>query len=136
MSPESLGRAISVFGPTGMRLTLDDLPPADTKRWVIRRKAEVVVAVRTGLIDLDQVCKRYNLSVEEFHAWARLIDRHGLRGLRTTRLQEYRKPRKVAAKISDFDGRGGNGHGGNGVVLDRDPIGARSVTAMGKVWSG
>lgn len=130
MSSESLGRAISVFGPTGMRLTLDDLPPADIKRWVIRRKAEVVVAVRTGLIDLDQVCERYNISVEEFQAWARLIDRHGLRGLRTTRLQEYRKPRNAAAKIGDF-----NGPGGHGVVHDRDPIGTRSVTAMPNVWS-
>ncbi len=128
MSSESLGKAISVFGPTGMRLTLDDLPPADIKRWVIRRKAEVVVAVRTGLIDLDQVCERYNLSVEEFQTWARLIDRHGLRGLRTTRLQEYRKPRNGAAKISDF-----NSHGGHGVVLDREPIGTLPVTAMRKV---
>jgi hypothetical protein len=104
-----------------MRLTLEDLPPADIKRWVIRRKAEVVVAVRSGLIDLDQVCERYNLSVEEFQAWARLIDRHGLRGLRTTRLQDYRKPRNGAAKIGDF-----KVHGGHGVVLDRDPIEARS----------
>ena len=32
------------------------------------------------------------LSVEEFLAWQRLIDEHGMRGLRTTRLQQYRRP--------------------------------------------
>ena len=35
-----------VIGPTGTRLTLADLPPTDTQRWVIRRKAEVVAAVQ------------------------------------------------------------------------------------------
>ena len=38
-----------VMGPDGNPLTLDDLPPAGTTRWVIRRKAEVVAAVRGGL---------------------------------------------------------------------------------------
>jgi hypothetical protein len=41
-------------------------------------------------MSLEEACTRYNLSVEEFLSWQRLIDRHGLRGLRTTRLQEYR----------------------------------------------
>jgi len=36
----------SVIGPFGLRLTLGDLPPADTRRSVVRRKAEVVAAVR------------------------------------------------------------------------------------------
>lgn len=67
-----------------------DLPPPDTKRWVMRRKAEVVAGVRSGLISLEEACERYTLSVEEFLSWQRLIDRHGVRGLRATRLQEYR----------------------------------------------
>ena len=33
-----------VIGPDGSPLTVADLPPKDTKRWVIRRKAEVVAA--------------------------------------------------------------------------------------------
>ena len=74
----------------GRRLSLDDLPPSGTKRWVIRRKAEVVAGVRAGLISLEEACERYTLSVEEFLSWQRCIDRHGLRGLRTTRLQDYR----------------------------------------------
>lgn len=79
-----------VIGPDGSPLTAADLPPPHTKRWVIRRKAEVVAAVRGGLISLDEACDRYRLTVEEFLAWQRAIERHGLAGLRTTRIQEYR----------------------------------------------
>jgi hypothetical protein len=79
-----------VIGPTGAPLTLSDLPPANTERWVIRRKAEVVAAVRGGLLSLDDACERYRLTNEEFLNWQQSIDRHGLAGLRTTRLQQYR----------------------------------------------
>jgi len=80
----------------GHRLRMEDLPPPGTKRWVIRRKAEVVAGVRAGLISLEEACARYTLSVEEFLSWQRSIDRHGMRGLRTTRLQDYRgAPRRV-----------------------------------------
>jgi len=67
-----------------------DLPPPDTKRWVARRKAVIVNAVRSGFISLDEVCRRYDLSVEEFLAWQRAIETHGVAGLRVTRLQIYR----------------------------------------------
>jgi hypothetical protein len=67
-----------------------DLPPPDTKRWVARRKAVIVNAVRSGAISLDEVCRRYELSVEEFVAWERAIEAHGVAGLRVTRLQIYR----------------------------------------------
>ena len=79
-----------VLGPTGAPLTLSDLPPGDTQRWVIRRKAEVVAAVHGGLLSLDEACSRYSLTSEEFLGWQKSIERHGLAGLRTTRLQQYR----------------------------------------------
>lgn len=79
-----------VIGPTGAPLTLNDLPPADTGRWVIRRKAEVVAAVRGGLLTLDEALDRYRLTGEEFLAWQSSIEKHGMAGLRTTRLQHYR----------------------------------------------
>ena len=44
------------------------------------------------MISLEDACNRYKLSVEEFLSWQRLIDEHGMRGLRTTRLQQYRRP--------------------------------------------
>ena len=79
-----------VIGPDGSPLTISDLPAPGTKRWVIRRKAEVVAAVRAGLLSLEEACARYTLSVEEFLSWQRLVDSHGLPGLRVTRLQDYR----------------------------------------------
>jgi hypothetical protein len=51
----------------------------------------VVDAVRSGLISLDEACSRYTLSVDEFLAWQRAVDRYGLPGLRTTRIQRYRQ---------------------------------------------
>lgn len=79
-----------VIGPDGQRLTRETLPPTDTKRWVIRRKAEVVAAVRGGLLSLEEACKQYNLSQEEFDTWRKAIERHGIQGLRTTRIQKYK----------------------------------------------
>jgi hypothetical protein len=71
----------------------DSLPPPNTKRWVIRRKAQVVSAVENGSISLEQACERYSLSVEEFLSWQRAIEAHGMRGLRATRVQQYRANR-------------------------------------------
>jgi hypothetical protein len=67
-----------------------DLPPADLKRWCARHKAVVVEAVRSGAVDIDDVCRRYALSIEEFAAWERAIQTHGVPGLRATRFQIYR----------------------------------------------
>ena len=91
MDSQSPSKGQAVIGPAGQPLTIDDLPPPETKRWVIRRKAEVVAGVRNGLISLEEACKRYKLSVDEFLSWQRLIEEHGVRGLRTTRLQQYRR---------------------------------------------
>jgi hypothetical protein len=70
--------------PGGGRNGLADLPPANTRRWVIRRKAEVVTAVRAGLLSLEEALARYGLSREEFDAWRGAFARHGMAGLRTT----------------------------------------------------
>ena len=80
-----------VIGPNGSPLTMADLPAPRTKRWVIRRKAEVIAAVRGGLLTLEEACSRYSLTVDEFLSWQSSIDRHGLAGLRTTRIQQYRE---------------------------------------------
>ena len=79
-----------VIGPDGSPLTIADLPPSNTRRWVIRRKAEVVAAVRGGLLSLEDACSRYALTMDEFLSWQASIDDHGLAGLRTTRIQQYR----------------------------------------------
>lgn len=88
--------AISVVGPTGKPMTRDDLPPPGTKRWVVRRKAEVVAGVRGGLITLKEACQRYNLSPDEFETWQRLFTDHGLSGLRATSVKKFRRPPPAA----------------------------------------
>ncbi len=67
-----------------------DLPPENTTRWIARRKAQVVQAVKDGALDLEEACRRYRLTQEEFASWQRLVNQHGLDGLRTTRLKLYR----------------------------------------------
>lgn len=79
-----------ILGPDSIPITIADLPPSNTKRWVIRRKAIVVAAIDGGLISLDEACKRYTLTVEEFMSWQHSIETYGLPGLRTTRIQYYR----------------------------------------------
>ena len=86
-----------VIGPYGNVLTVADLPPPDTVRWVIRRKAEVVCAVRGGLLSIEEACQRYRLTLEEFLSWQASVDQHGLVGLRTTRIQHYR-PGQMAVR--------------------------------------
>lgn len=71
--------------------SLDDLPAPDTVRWTKYRKLAVVDAVENGLLTLDQASERYNLSAEELSAWKGRADRHGADGLRTTRIQDYRR---------------------------------------------
>ena len=78
--------------PNRARL-IESLLPPDTKRWVVRRKAAVVAAVRGGGITMEEACRYYQLSEEEFLSWERALERHGLAGLRTTRVQQYRAPR-------------------------------------------
>jgi hypothetical protein len=75
---------------TEPRLQPGDLPPPETRRWVARRKAQIVAAVRGGVLSFDEVCRRYNISPEEFVSWERAIDRHGPGALRVTRLQDFR----------------------------------------------
>ena len=91
MTVQRHNRARYVIGPDGRALTVADLPPRDTKRWVIRRKAELVAAVRGGLLTLEEACESYTLTVDEFLSWQRTLDRHGLPGLRATRVQDYRE---------------------------------------------
>ena len=97
MSQQPRAGARYVIGPCGSVLTIADLPPPGTVRWVIRRKAEVVCAVRGGLLSIEEACRRYMLTLEEFLSWQASVDQHGLAGLRTTCIQHYR-PGQVAIR--------------------------------------
>ncbi len=117
MDSSSLYRqAVEVLGPEGKPITLDDLPPPNTKRWVIRRKAAVVAGVRAGLISLEEACQRYTLSVEEFSTWQRMIDEYGMRGLRVTRLKHYRDSERPPSVPTSFPGNRSGHSGGPGAL--------------------
>lgn len=77
--------------PDGAVLTRADLPPANTTRWIARRKAVVVRAVLYGLLPQDEALRRYGLSEEEFSLWCKAIADHGEPGLRVTKLKRYRQ---------------------------------------------
>lgn len=83
-------RAVSLGD--GTILTLADLPPEDTRRWVASRKAVVVQAVGAGLITRKAALERYALSDEEFDLWTQAVETHGIEALKVTALQRYRQP--------------------------------------------
>lgn len=66
------------------------LPPVNTRRWTPLRKAQVVNAVRDGVLSFAQACERYRLSDEELTAWQSAVAVYGTPGLRVTRLRQYR----------------------------------------------
>jgi len=80
-------------------LLREGLPPPNTRRWVVRRKAAVVVAVNSGRITPEQACEVYQLSEEELLWWMHAFETHGLAGLRTTRIQQYRRRRPSARVV-------------------------------------
>src|SRR5262245_1595208 len=102
MSESTRSKVVKVIGPFGP-LTIADLPSPETRRWSIRRKAEVIAAVRGGLLSLEEACGRYALGIEEFLSWEYCIDRYGPAGLRATLTQFYlpNGKRKVAGRAWD-----------------------------------
>ena len=93
-------RSKAVIGPLGEVLSKDSLPPPETSRWVVRRKAEVVAAVNGGLLSIAEACERYGLTLEELASWQRAIDREGMPGLRATRVQHYRQTHEKLSRYS------------------------------------
>ena len=84
MEPEIAGAANHGSGASSE-------PAPSNRRWTVRRKAAIVEAVRSGQVSLDAICQAYKLSIEEFLAWERDMDRYGVPGLRATRYQIYRQ---------------------------------------------
>jgi hypothetical protein len=77
--------------PDGTKMSRSDLPPADTSRWVASRKALVVRAILSGLIDTDEACTLYSLSVEEVADWTDKVRAHGDAALKATAVKKYRQ---------------------------------------------
>jgi len=69
---------------------MTELPPPNTRRWVARRKAAVVAAVANGMITIEEACRRYRMSEEEFLAWQRAFENGGIAGLNQKRRGELK----------------------------------------------
>jgi hypothetical protein len=71
-------------------ITAVPLPALDTVRWVPSRKASLVRAINEGVLTIEEASGQYSLSLEELLVWQSRLDRHGPRGLRSSRIQTYR----------------------------------------------
>jgi Protein of unknown function (DUF1153) len=80
--------ARGVVGPLGDVLTLANLPSARPGRWVARRKAEVLSALLGGLLTVESLCRKYDLTEEELLSWMRAYSRRGLPGLKAKTLRQ------------------------------------------------
>ena len=69
---------------------MTELPPTNTRRWVARRKAAVVAAVSSGMLTIEEACRRYQMSEEEFLAWQRAFENGGIAGLHQKRHGELK----------------------------------------------
>lgn len=83
-----VSRTAPVVGPEGEPIRTEDLPEHADIRWVRRRKARVVAAVRGGLLSLHEALQRYSLSLEEFIEWEREVGREVAERKRTGRMRE------------------------------------------------
>jgi hypothetical protein len=73
------------------------LPPSNTVRWVASRKTMVLAAIDAGSLSIEEACLRYRLSIEEIASWSRLTELHGRDGLKTSKLEKYRKEERAGA---------------------------------------
>jgi hypothetical protein len=99
---------------------------------VVRRKAAVVAAVRSGTITIEEALRRYQLTEEEFLSWLRAFEAHGLAGLRATRIQQYRGSRRPRGPRSPRCGHRGFERPASTAltVLSRLPL-SRLITRSG-----
>jgi transposase-like protein len=82
--PRMLKKINWIQGPAGY-LSIRELPAPNTVRWTPRKKAEVVLAVNSGMISAVDACRQYQLTTEELLGWQSALVRDGIRGLRTTK---------------------------------------------------
>jgi hypothetical protein len=85
MAMRSRTRRAEFEAGTENQLSLQNLPPPDTSRWVARRKAQVASAVQSGQLTVDEACRVYKLTLEELTAWQQTLRQFGVRGLQATR---------------------------------------------------
>ncbi len=84
-------RPMSVSLPDGSRISRNDLPRPNEKRWTASKKAIVARAVHYSLIDASEAIQWYDLSMSELMSWIARDSDHGIEALKSTRIQYFRK---------------------------------------------
>jgi hypothetical protein len=92
-------RAKFIVRSDGTVFSLADLPATGTRRWIMRRKADVVEAVNGGLITVEDACWRYVLTMDEFLSWQIAVERFGIAGLNAQRAQHDRRADRKALAL-------------------------------------
>jgi len=112
--------------------TYSDLPPPNTSRWVARRKAQVIEAIRRGRLSIEEACRLYRLTVEELAGWQRAFLRYGTAGLKAThsRLKPRGRDSRTLDTLAPLDGAEAR-HRRPGplrlLVIDDEPMVARFI---------
>jgi hypothetical protein len=75
----------------------------ETGRWTAHRKAAVLKEIAAGELSVSEAMSRWDLSLEELQSWDRDYRRYGLRGLKTTGVQDIRAGR--GPNIAQHGGR-------------------------------
>lgn len=71
----------------GTIISLSDLPPTSTKRWVASAKESVIRVYMAGLATRDDLILKYALSSEEFDIWLNRYLDGGKQALKVTKIQ-------------------------------------------------
>lgn len=62
--------------------------PRRNGRWTAGRKAEVVCAIMSGILTVQEAMDRYNLSEEELSRWHNTLAASGQEALRVNQIQK------------------------------------------------
>jgi hypothetical protein len=62
-------------------------------RWTAAKKAGIICAVRKGYLVQQELPATLEISLEEYSAWVAAYDQYGVKGLKTTKTQTYRRKR-------------------------------------------
>ena len=73
----------------GTILSLSDLPPSNTTRWVASAKASVIRVYMAGLAAREDLIKKYNLSQEEFDSWLSRYVNGGNKALKVINTRKF-----------------------------------------------
>lgn len=120
----------SIISPTGEVMTKHDILNMNVGRWVIGKKAILIIGLLKKVVTEEELKVAYpNISHEELIAWTTAYETEGLNGLRVT----YR-PTPPGVKLSDNGRRARIGQLiANGELKVSEAVGKFGLTSAAEV---